>query len=49
MSFNFVQFAVANRFFMLTSNCGFDFYRIYAAMTERYPRTADFPKPSFTA
>jgi UDP-N-acetyl-D-mannosaminuronic acid dehydrogenase len=48
-SWRYVQFAVANQFFMLASNCGLDFYRIYAAMTERYPRTADFPKPGFTA
>ena len=49
MSFNFVQFAVANQFFMIASNCGLDFYRIYAAMTKCYPRNADFAKPGFTA
>jgi UDP-N-acetyl-D-mannosaminuronic acid dehydrogenase len=48
-SWRYVQFAVANQFFMIAQEYGADFYTIYNAMTYNYPRARYFPKPGFTA
>jgi UDP-N-acetyl-D-mannosaminuronic acid dehydrogenase len=48
-SWRYIQFAVANQFYMITDEFGADFYAIYNAMTYKYPRTKHFPKPGFTA
>lgn len=48
-SWRYVQFAIANQFYMISENYGADFYQIYKAMTTNYPRTRNFPKPGFAA
>jgi UDP-N-acetyl-D-mannosaminuronic acid dehydrogenase len=48
-SWRYIQFAIANQFFMIAVDRGLDFFRIHRAMTEGYDRAADFPPPGFTA
>jgi UDP-N-acetyl-D-mannosaminuronic acid dehydrogenase len=45
----YIQFATANQFFMIASNYGLDFYRIYEALTRDYPRMAGLPAAGFAA
>ena len=48
-SWRYIQFAIANQFYMLANSHGKDFYKIYNAMTFNYPRTKSFPKAGFAA
>jgi UDP-N-acetyl-D-mannosaminuronic acid dehydrogenase len=48
-SWRYIQFAVANQFYMMANDYGVDFYDIHRAMTEDYPRTKGFPKAGFAA
>lgn len=48
-SWRYIQFAIANQFYMLANGHGKDFYKIYRAMTFKYPRTQNFPKAGFAA
>jgi UDP-N-acetyl-D-mannosaminuronic acid dehydrogenase len=48
-SWRYINFAVANQFYVLATQFNIDFYRIHQAMTEDYPRMQGFPKPGFTA
>lgn len=48
-SWRYMQFATANQFYMLAEEYGADFHRIHKAMTYKYPRTKDFPRPGFAA
>jgi len=48
-SWRYIQFAIANQFYMLANGHGQDFYKIYDAMTFKYPRTQSFPKAGFAA
>jgi UDP-N-acetyl-D-mannosaminuronic acid dehydrogenase len=45
----YTLFATANQFFMLANDHNVDFYRIYHAMTYKYPRVQSMPKPGFAA
>jgi UDP-N-acetyl-D-mannosaminuronic acid dehydrogenase len=45
----YIQFATANQFFMIATDHGLDFYRIYDALTRDYPRMAGLPKSGFAA
>jgi UDP-N-acetyl-D-mannosaminuronic acid dehydrogenase len=45
----YIQFATANQFFMIATDYGLDFYKIYEAMTRDYPRMAGLPKSGFAA
>lgn len=45
----YIHFAVANQFYTMATREGLDFYRIYGAMTEDYPRMRGFPRPGFAA
>jgi UDP-N-acetyl-D-mannosaminuronic acid dehydrogenase len=45
----YIQFATANQFFMIATDFGLDFYRIYDALTRDYPRMAGLPKGGFAA
>ncbi len=45
----YIQFATANQFFMIATDFGLDFYRIYEALTRDYPRMAGLPKSGFAA
>lgn len=48
-SWRYIQFAIANQFYMMAEERGLDFFRIYRAMTDGYERGSDFPPPGFTA
>jgi UDP-N-acetyl-D-mannosaminuronic acid dehydrogenase len=48
-AWRYIQFAIANQFYMIATEHGADYSRIYRAMTYNYERTQDFPKPGFAA
>ncbi|MBL8863800.1 MAG: nucleotide sugar dehydrogenase [Planctomycetes bacterium] len=48
-TFRYIQFAVANQFYMIANDYGVDFNAVHRAMTERYPRAKSFPRPGFAA
>jgi UDP-N-acetyl-D-mannosaminuronic acid dehydrogenase len=45
----YIQFATANQFFMIATEYGLDFYKIYNAMTRDYPRMDGLPRSGFSA
>lgn len=45
----YIQFAISNQFYQIAAGNGLDFYRIYNAITYKYPRTASFPGAGFAA
>jgi UDP-N-acetyl-D-mannosaminuronic acid dehydrogenase len=45
----YIQFAISNQFYQITTNQGLDFYRIYDAITYNYPRARSFPPAGFAA
>ncbi len=48
-TWRYINFAISNQFYMIANSHGLDFYNIYAAMTEDYPRLKSFSKPGFAA
>jgi len=48
-AWRYIQFAVANEFYMIANDYGLDFYAIHRAMTEKYPRGRGFPTAGFAA
>lgn len=48
-SWRYIQFSIANQFYMLADQHEVDFYKIFNAIKYKYPRAKDFPKPGFTA
>ena len=48
-SWRYIQFAIANQFYMIAEAYDVDFYKIHHAMTANYPRTKGFPRPGFAA
>jgi len=48
-AWRYVQFATANQFFMMATDFGVDFYRIFEAMTRDYPRMAGLPRAGLAA
>jgi UDP-N-acetyl-D-mannosaminuronic acid dehydrogenase len=45
----YIKFSIANQFFEIANDYGLDYYRIHHAMTHKYPRSMDLPKPGFAA
>ena len=48
-SWRYALFALANQFFMIANDHGLDFYEIFQAVTEDYPRSRGFAKAGFAA
>jgi len=48
-TWRYIQFAIANQLYTISTSYGFDFYKIYDAMRYKYPRTKDFPSAGFAA
>lgn len=48
-TYRYINFAIANQFYMIAREHELDFFRIYKALTKDYPRARSFPKPGFTA
>lgn len=47
--YRYIQFSIANQFYMIAESAGLDYQRIHHAMTHNYPRAKDMPLPGFTA
>jgi UDP-N-acetyl-D-mannosaminuronic acid dehydrogenase len=45
----YIQFSISNQFYQIATQQGLDFYKIYNAMTHKYPRAQSFPPAGFTA
>lgn len=48
-SWRYLEFALANQFYMLAENQGLDFYKIFEALRLNYPRANGFAQPGLTA
>jgi UDP-N-acetyl-D-mannosaminuronic acid dehydrogenase len=48
-TYRYINFAIANQFYMIAKDHGLDFYKIFGALTKDYPRAKSMPKPGFTA
>lgn len=48
-AYRYIQFAVANQFYMIASSAGIDYHAIHEAMTRNYPRAKGMPSPGFSA
>ncbi|MBR2642274.1 MAG: nucleotide sugar dehydrogenase [Lentisphaeria bacterium] len=48
-SWRYLEFAIANQFYMMASDSGVDFNNVYAAMTADYPRAKSFARPGLAA
>ncbi len=48
-SWRYIQFSIANQFYQLATDHNVDFYKIYDAITYKYPRAKSFPRAGFTA
>jgi UDP-N-acetyl-D-mannosaminuronic acid dehydrogenase len=48
-SWRYLNFAISNQFYLLAESYGLDFYRIYEAVTRRYPRMKSFARAGFAA
>jgi UDP-N-acetyl-D-mannosaminuronic acid dehydrogenase len=45
----YIQFATANQFYQIATQQGLDFYRIYSAIIQNYPRAQNFPAAGLAA
>lgn len=48
-TWRYINFAISNQFYMIANSSGYDFYNIYSAMTEDYPRLKSFAKAGLAA
>ncbi len=48
-TWRYINFAISNQFYMIANTQGIDFYNIYSAMTEDYPRLKAFVKAGLAA
>jgi UDP-N-acetyl-D-mannosaminuronic acid dehydrogenase len=48
-TWRYINFAISNQFYMIANDTGHDFYNIYEAMTEDYPRLKAYAKAGFAA
>ena len=48
-AWRYITFAVANQYFMIATELGADFDKIYHGITHNYPRGSDLPSPGLAA
>jgi UDP-N-acetyl-D-mannosaminuronic acid dehydrogenase len=48
-SWRYLEFAIANQFYMMAESQGLDFFRIFRALREDYPRAQHFARPGLAA
>jgi len=48
-AFRYIEFAVANQFYMITSSAGIDYYRVLAGLKQDYPRAQGIPNAGLAA
>ncbi len=47
--FRYILFSISNQFYQIAASHGLDFYRIFEAITYKYPRTQNMPAAGFAA
>jgi len=45
----YILFSISNQFYEIAVREGVDFYKVYEAITHKYPRIQGFPRPGFAA
>lgn len=48
-TWRYINFAISNQYYMIANDHGLDFYKIYNAMTEDYPRLKSFARAGLAA
>lgn len=48
-AYRYIEFAVANQFYLIAKAAGFDYGQILEAMKHNYPRAQNIPSPGFAA
>lgn len=48
-SWRYLEFAIANQFYMIAEQSGVDFYRVFDAIRYDYPRASGYKAPGFAA
>ncbi len=48
-AWRYINFSISNQFYMIAHQEGADFYKMYKAMTQDYPRLKSFSRAGFTA
>ncbi len=48
-AYRYIQFGIANQFYMLSENAGEDFHEIHKVMIDGYPRAGSLPTSGFAA
>jgi UDP-N-acetyl-D-mannosaminuronic acid dehydrogenase len=48
-TWRYLQFAVSNYFYQLSTQNNIDFYKVFHAIKHNYPRAQNFPSPGFAA
>ncbi|MCC6220107.1 MAG: nucleotide sugar dehydrogenase [Deltaproteobacteria bacterium] len=48
-AWRYLEFAIANQFYMIAESKGVDFYRVYDAIRHDYPRASGYKAPGFAA
>lgn len=48
-AYRYIEFAIANEFYMITRAAGVDYYRVLKGMSHNYPRAKNIPKAGFAA
>ena len=46
-AWRYIEFAIANQFYVIAESNGVDFYRVYEALRHEYPRAAGYKAPGF--
>lgn len=48
-AWRYLEFAIANQFYMMVESQGLDFHNIYSALRDEYPRAQHFARPGLAA
>lgn len=48
-AYRYIEFAIANEFYMITRAAGVDYYEVLKGMSHNYPRAKNIPKAGFAA
>ncbi len=48
-AWRYIEFAIANQFYMMVESAGVDFYNVFNALREDYPRARFFARPGLAA
>jgi UDP-N-acetyl-D-mannosaminuronic acid dehydrogenase len=48
-AYRYIEFAVANQFYLIAKSAGLDYQRILQAMKHNYPRAKNIPRPGYAA